>query len=41
MKYKKGKKKRTSIGKSSYSKPKNKHKKRDWKKYGKQGTKRR
>jgi|TARA_R100000781_G_C4076914_1_gene126404 hypothetical protein len=30
-------KKRTSIGQSSRSKPKNKHKRRSWKKYRGQG----
>jgi len=30
-------KKRTSIGNSSRSKPKNKHKLRNWKKYNRQG----
>ena len=29
--------KRTSIGKSSRSKPKNKHKLKSWKKYNRQG----
>ena len=29
--------KRTSIGKSAYSRPKNKHKKKGWKKYRGQG----
>lgn len=32
-----GVKKRTSIGHSSRSKPKNKHKLRQWKKYNRQG----
>ena len=32
-------KKRTSIGNSSRSKPKNKHKRRTWKKYNRQGKK--
>ena len=31
--------KRTSIGNSSKSKPKNKHKRRTWKKYNRQGKK--
>jgi len=30
-------KKRTSIGKSKFSRPKNKHKKKGWKKYRGQG----
>jgi len=29
--------KRTSIGKSKYTRPKNKHKRRIWKKYRRQG----
>ena len=36
-KKKKGKKKRTSIGHSNRSRPKNKHKRRTWKKYVGQG----
>jgi hypothetical protein len=32
-------KKRTSIGHSTRSKPKNKHKRRTWKKYNRQGKK--
>ena len=32
-------KKRTSIGNSTRSKPKNKHKRRNWKKYNRQGKK--
>jgi hypothetical protein len=31
-------KKRTSIGNSTRSKPKNKHKRRRWKKYNRQGN---
>jgi hypothetical protein len=31
-------KKRTSIGHSSRSQPKNKHKRRSWKKYRRQGS---
>lgn len=31
-------KKRTSIGNSSRSKPKNKHKRLNWKKYNRQGN---
>jgi len=37
MKYKKGRKKKTSIGKSPRSRPKNKYKKKNWKKYSRQG----
>ena len=36
-----GPKKRTSIGNSIRSRPKNKHKRRSWKKYRKQGKRRR
>ena len=37
-KKKTGMKKRTSIGKSKNSRPKNKHKKKGWKKYRGQGS---